>query len=319
MRSDRYPTRATGLSQDITLACMTHRQPVKSQWAVPFCGVKGTSAHIRLLVASLLFTICSTLSIPAISKEDTPKDLVGVGIQEKLGTIVDTNLEFTDYTGKQVNLGDYFSDDKPVLLTLNYYRCAMLCNLQLKALAKGLKALSLYPGRDFHIVTISIDPRETPKLAKDKRWNLLKEVDRGKQAEWDLLVGKKDNIEKIANSVGFNYKYIEEEDQYAHPAAIYFLSAESKGSAKLVRYLYGLDYPAKTLKFALIDAAQGKVGSTIDKIILSCFHFDATKGKYGPTAFGIMRIGATLTLILLLIFLGSFWRRESRNNKNSEL
>jgi len=267
----------------------------------------GTDRISPVLAIICLIVSCS---VPRVvrAKEAKPKDLIGIGIQEKLGTTINTDLSFTDYMGKQVNLNDYFKDDKPVLLTLNYYRCAMLCNLQLKALAKGLKALSLYPGRDFHIVTISIDPRETPQLAKDKRWNLLREMNRGKQAEWNLLVGIKNNIDAVANAVGFNYKYIEDDDQYAHPAAIYFLSPRKK----LVRYLYGLQYTAKQLKFSLIDAAQGTVGSTVDKIILSCFHFDATKGQYGPTAFGIMRIGALLTLFLLLIFLGRFWLREHR-------
>lgn len=245
--------------------------------------------------------------------EKLPKELKGVTVAERLGKKVDLDVPFVDHNGKKVRLSDYFKDGKPVILTLNYYRCKTLCSLQLNAVVAGLRDLGWKVGEKFRMVTISINPKEGPKLALDKRASYFGSLDQG-EVDWSFLVGKKVDIDRVANAVGFLYRYIAKTDEYAHPAAIYVLSPKGK----IARYLYGVRYPARQLKFALMDASAGKVGSTVDRILLSCFHYDPTDGQYGPFAFGIMRLGAVLTVIVLGSFLGFWWRRERRKAARAE-
>jgi protein SCO1/2 len=250
-------------------------------------------------------------AVPTVGNavEPTPPALNGVDITEQLGDRVDLGLTFTDHTGATVRLGDYFDDDKPVLLTLNYYECPMLCTLQLNALVEGLKELNL-DGDDFQIVTISIDPGESFFLANSKRTSYLNALDRS-DFRWSFLVGDEENIQQVAASVGFTYHYDAAQDNYAHAPAVYFLSPDGM----IVRYMYALDYPSQDMKFALMDASNGTIGSTIDRIILSCYHF--VDGVYSPFAFGIMRIGGVLTVIVLGGFLIVNWRREWRLSRRA--
>jgi len=245
----------------------------------------------------------------ALAEEQRPKQLQGVTVKEQLGKQLKLDIPFRDEQGRHVKLADYFRDGKPVLLTLNYYRCKMLCSLQLTAVMKGMRELSWTPGKEYRVVTISINPKEGPKLAQQKRQTYLKALGKG-DVDWHFLVGKKDNIDQVARGVGFVYRYIPKQDQYAHPAAIYFLSPDGKVS----RYLYGLEYPGRQLKFALVEASEGRVGSPVDRIILSCFHYDASVGRYGPFAFGIMRLAGVVTLVLLGLTLGLYWRHERRKS-----
>ena len=264
--------------------------------------------YFQSLVAVVLLL---TLTQTGFSKESTPKALEGVAISENLGKHIDLNLTFQSKEGQEVPLGNYFKAGKPVLLTLNYFQCEMLCNMQLMKLIEGMKNLDFVPGVDFQLLTVSIDPRNTPQMAGEKASVYLKELAKP-AAQWDMLVGKEENIRALAERVGFSYKYDKESDQYAHGAAIYFLSPEGK----LTRYLYGLEYPAQQLKFALMDASEGKVGSTLDKFVLSCFQYVNHDGKYTLFAFSMMRGGAVLTVSFLGIWIGAFWRREqSRRRK----
>ena len=271
---------------------------------------------IVVIIASLL-----AVQIPARAEERLPKQLKGITIGERLGKTLDLNLEFVDESGQRVRLAKYFNGEKPVLLTLNYYRCKTLCSLQLNAVVAGLTGLAWVPGDKFRVVTISIDPRDTPAVAKGKRDNYLRALGK-KGAEWHFLSmpggdPKADpaqvlgNAKKVADAVGFSYSYVKKEDQYAHPTAIYFISPKGKIS----RYLYGVSYAAQQIKFALVEASAGRVGSTIDKIILSCFHYDATVGQYGPFAFGIMRLGGALTALALGSVLTVLWRRDRSRQK----
>ncbi|GMV42726.1 MAG: photosynthetic protein synthase I [Myxococcales bacterium] len=258
--------------------------------------------------AGLQSALLATLALSAgqVRAEETlPRELEGVGVEERLGAMIDPDLPFTDHTGARVTLGKYLDDGIPVLLTLNYYRCKMLCNLQLNAVVEGLKGLEWKPGENFRIVTISIDPREGWELGRDKRASYLETLGRG-EVDWSFLVGRDEDVRTVARTVGFSYKYDQEQDQYAHTAAIFFLSPEGKVS----RYLYGVDYPSQSLKFALMEASEGRIGTTIDKVILSCFHYDSSIGAYGPFAFGIMRLGAALTATLLIGWLGVMFARD---------
>jgi protein SCO1 len=230
-----------------------------------------------------------------------------IAVDEMLGGHLDMDLEFVDHQGKQVRLGDYFDGKRPVLITLNYYRCATLCNLQLNALTRTLDGFDWTPGDQYRIVTVSIDPRENPELAAAKRDSHLEALDRG-EVDWNFLTGDALQIRMLAAQLGIGYAYDAEQDQYAHPAVLMFASPEGK----IARYLFGLEYNASDVKFALMEAADGRVGSTVDKIILSCFHYDATLGEYGPFAMGIMRLGGAFMVLIVGIPLMFVWRRESR-------
>lgn len=233
-----------------------------------------------------------------------------VDVDEHPGLDIDKHLAFTDHTGKQVTLGDYLDGKRPVLVTMNYYRCPVLCNVQLNELTEALRQLDWTAGDEhFRIVTVSIDPREDAELAGKKRAAHLAAMGRGDAVDWNFLTGDALNVRLLAAQLGIQYAYDPEQDQYAHPAVITFLSPEGK----IARYVYGLTVDPKDLKFGLIEASEGRVGSTLDRIILSCFHYDASLGRYGPFAFGLMRIAGAATVLLIGTALLVYWRRERRS------
>jgi protein SCO1/2 len=237
-----------------------------------------------------------------------------VAVDEMLGGQLDMDLRFTDHLGNAVRLGDYFDGDRPVLITLNYYRCPTLCNLQLNSLTRTLEQFAesrdWTPGAQYRIVTVSIDPREGPELAAQKRSTHLQAlgVDPESDYDWNFLTGDALQIRMLAASLGIGYAYDAEQDQYAHPAVLMFASPEGK----VARYLYGLEYQAGDVRFALMEAAEGRVGSPVEKLILSCFHYDASLGEYGPFAMGIMRLGGVAMILIVGIPMGLVWRHERR-------
>ena len=237
-----------------------------------------------------------------------------VDVDEHLGNDIDASLAFVDHTGKAVKLGDFFDGKRPVLLTMNYFRCPVLCNVQLNELTEALRVFDWTPGDEhFRIVTVSIDPREQPILASSKRNSHLKALGRGDDVDWAFLTGDALSIRLLAAQLGIQYAYDPEQDQYAHPAVVVFASPEGK----IVRYIYGLSYKQNDLKFGLIEASEGRVGSTLDRIILSCFHYDATLGRYGPFAFGLMRVAGALTVLLIGTAV-LFYRRQERRQERRQ-
>jgi protein SCO1/2 len=246
---------------------------------------------------------------PAGANQVLAPAMHGIDVDEHPGLDLDRGLRFRDHTGKDVTLGDFLDGKRPVLLTMNYYRCPVLCNVQLNELTESLRQFDWTPGDEhFRIVTVSIDPRETPELAAQKRASHLEALGRGDDVDWAFLTGDALNVRLLAAQIGMSYTYDPEQDQYAHPAVITFLSPEGK----VARYVYGLSYATNDLKFGLMEASEGRVGSTLDRIILSCFHYDASLGRYGPFAFGLMRIAGFLTVLLIGTALLLFWRRERR-------
>jgi protein SCO1/2 len=265
---------------------------------------------------ALTLVLMATLALaarPAHAAEPLPPQLADVAIAEHLDRQVDLDAAFVDHRGHRVRLRDYLKPDKPLLLTLNYYRCPMLCNLQLNALARALRELGWLAGREFELLTISINPREGWQLAQAKRASYLRLL-RRPGAEWHFLVGEQRSIDAVANAVGFRFRWLPEQQLYAHPAAIFFLSPQGR----VARYLYGLDYAPRPIKLALIEAAAGRVGSTIDRLVLSCFHYDPKTGRYTPFAVGIMRLAGLATALLLGATLLALWRRERRAAAASE-
>jgi protein SCO1/2 len=269
-----------------------------------------------LRVARVVALIVLAVAMPASAqrREPLPKDLEGVGITEHPGVKLPLDLEFTDENGTPVRLGEYFSGDRPVILTLGYYRCPMLCSLVLNSLVDGLRDLPWTPGREFEIVTVSIDPTETSTLARLKKQNYLEEYARpGAAAGWHFLTGREENIRKLADAVGFGYRYVPERGQYAHAAVIFVATPDGR----MARYLYGVVYQPKTVRLALTEAGEGRVGTTADQLLLYCFHYDAQEGRYVVAASNIMRFGGATTALIVGLWLAVSWRRGA-NRKSLE-
>jgi protein SCO1/2 len=264
------------------------------------------TGSVRVAWAAALVLLVVALPASAQRQEPLPKDLEGVGITAHLGAKLPLDLEFTDENGAPVRLGQYFSGDRPVILTLGYYRCPMLCTLVLNSLVDGLRDLPWTPGREFEVVTVSIDPTETPTLARLKKQNYLEEYARpGAAGGWHFLTGREENIRKLADAVGFGYRYVPERGQYAHAAAIFVVTPDGR----LAKVLYGVVYQPKTVRLALTEAGEGKVGTTADQLLLYCFHYDAQEGRYVLAATNIMRFGGATTALVVGLWLAVSWRR----------
>jgi protein SCO1/2 len=249
---------------------------------------------------------------PAQLANQVPPQLEEVGIEEHLDAKLPLDLEFRDESGKVVTLGDYFDGVKPVILTLNYYKCPMLCGLQLNGLLDGLMELDWTPGQEFELVTVSINPLETPALAAEKKQNYLRRYGRPSAASgWHFLTGREPEIRQLASTLGFGYTLDRETGEYAHAAAIFVSTPEGR----VARYLYGIEYPPKRLRLALLEASEGEIGSTLDQLILYCFHYDPSSRRYSPVAMNIMRLGAGATAVVLGLTLGGFWVRDLRRRK----
>ena len=265
-----------------------------------------------LAALSAVGLLCASSTLHAERKEAAPKELEGVGIDEKLGAQLPLERVFTDSDGQPRTLGSVLEGDKPVILTLNYSNCPMLCNLQLDGFVGGLRGLDWSAGDEFRVVTISIDPKESTERAKATKEKYLKQYGRaGTEAGWTFLTGSEESIRAVANTVGFKYQYVEERQEYAHTAALVVLSPGGAVS----RYLYGVLYEPRDMRMALVEASRGKVGSAVDRILLYCFHSDATAGRYAPVAANIMRLGGAFTVVLLAGVLGGFWMREAKKQR----
>jgi protein SCO1/2 len=246
-------------------------------------------------------------------RENVP-ELEKIKVTEHLGNKIPLDLTFTDETGKSVKLAEYFGKGKPVILTLAYYECPMLCSLILNGLTNGVRKLALVPSEDFQMVTISIDPKETYTLAAAKKSRYVDALNRQGAAEgWAFLTGAESQSKALADAVGFGYYYDKDRKEYAHPAVSYVLTSDGKIS----RYLYGIEFKEKDLRLALLEAADGKIGTTMDKVLLYCYHYDSKARGYVVFAGNVMRIGGLLTLVVLVVILTSLWTKERIRPKNS--
>jgi len=235
-------------------------------------------------------------------------DLRKIDVIEHLGESIPLNLEFINDEGRAVSLEDYFHQGKPVLLTLAYFRCPMLCGLVLKGLTKGVSELDFLPGEQFQMVTVSINPEETHVLAAAKKKNLLEAINKPvKKSSWVFLTDSTGNAKKLADALGFEYYYIEERNEYAHPAVSFVLTEDGIIS----RYLYGIEYKEADLRLSLLEASQGEIGTTLDRIVLYCFHYDPDAGGYVIFAGNLMRIGGVITVLIIGTVLVVLWRKES--------
>jgi len=225
------------------------------------------------------------------------------------------DLGFEDENGKPATLKDYFDGSVPVILTMNYSNCPMLCSLQLNALVDGLKKVDWTIGKEYRIVTVSFDPTETAELAHRTKSRYLAQYGRpGSEGGWHFLHGSEGNVQAMAKALGITYHYNEARKEYVHPATVVLTTP----NGKIDRYLYGLDYPQKTLHLSLVESSEGKIGTTVDQLILFCFHYDANEGRYAPVARNIMRAGGGATVFLLAGFLTVLSKRDKKRKNESE-
>lgn len=255
----------------------------------------------------VLFAALAVAAAPVraqLPAHETPRELEGVGIDEKLGQRIDLSLQFIGEDGSPHALREYFSSGKPVILNLVYYSCPMLCTLVLNGQTEALRQIPQTAGKDFEIVTVSIDPTDNYKLAQSKRAAYLESYERSREG-WHFLADYQNNVARLADQVGFRYRWDERTRQYAHAAAIMVLSPEGMVS----RYLYGVRFKPFDVRLALAEAASGKTGIS-DRILLYCFHYDPAARSYTLVAMNIMRGGGVLALLLLGFALFRLWRRE---------
>ena len=237
--------------------------------------------------------------------------LADVRIDQKLNQQVPLDLTFQDESGRTVPLGTYFGK-KPVILTLVYYQCPMLCTQVLNGMTSTLKTLTFDAGKDFEVVAVSIDPRETPQMAAEKKAVYLKEYNRpGDDQGWHFLVGNQQNISALADAVGFRYAWDARTQQYAHATAIMVLTP----GGKLAQYFYGIEYSPRDVRFGLVQASQGRIGTLVDSVLLYCYHYDPTAGKYGLVVTRALQLGAGATLLILGGFLIIMFKEDIKKPK----
>jgi protein SCO1/2 len=244
-----------------------------------------------------------------------PRILNQVGIEQKLDSQVPLDLPFKDETGKSIMLGDYFKE-KPVILVLAYYECPMLCTEVLNGVARTLRPISFDMGKEYEVVTVSINPKETPELAAKKKANYVKRYGRpGTEGGWHFLTGEQSSIDRLAKAVGFNYVYDTNSAQYAHAGGIMVLTP----GGRLSRYFYGVEYAPDDVRLGLVEASEGKIGTAVDKVLLLCFHYDPTTGRYGVAILTAIRIAGIAVLLGLGIFVYRAIRRDRRKKLGAEL
>lgn len=276
-------------------------------------GVPRRRARTRALVSAFaLFAPVLALAAAAHAQLSDPTQNIGVrpdllkdvGIDQKLNDSIPLGLTFRDEEGKPVELRQFFGHG-PVILTLVYYNCPMLCTQVLNALNRSLKEISLDVGKQFTVITLSIDPTERPVLAAAKHELYTGTYGRPGGAEgWHFLTGDEANIKPLAAAVGFRYAYDPDSHQFAHASGIFVLTPEGK----LSRYFYGIQYPPRDLRLGLVEASAGKIGSPVDQLLLFCYHYDPHTGKYGLLISRIVRAAGLLT-VLAIAFLVLILRR----------
>lgn len=267
-----------------------------------------TRRHLGWTGFLLIGLLCLGAESAQAQRSNQPREeLKGVEINRQLGTSVPTDLSFQNAKGETVTLGKYFDGATPVILNLVYHDCPMLCGLMLDGFTKSLKSLEWTPGQQFRVLTVSFNHREGPNIAQQKRKTYLKRLDRPGAADgWHFLTGDKETIRSLTNTVGFNFQWVPEKKEYAHPTTQIFLS----GDGVVTRYIYGIELPASDVRKALVEASNGNVGNAIDQAAMYCFQFDPNKNTYTADAFNIMKIGSVFTVLVLGGVLFVFWRRE---------
>jgi protein SCO1/2 len=281
--------------------------------AVSRAGSKSWGWAAILLIAALsgsAFGQGMTQGIMSPPANMRPPGLKHVGIEQHLNEQIPPDLTFRDETGKAVRLGDYFGK-KPIILNLVYYQCPMLCGEVLSGLESALRVLKFDVGKEFDVLTVSFNPKETPEMATAKKAEFLKRYGRPGAADgWHFLTGPQPSIDALTSAAGFQYEYDAKTDQYAHATAIMVLTPEGK----IAQYYYGVEFAPKDLRLGLIQASQNKIGNLVDEVLLYCYHYDPDAGKYGAIVSRILKLAAGATILMLGTFLIVMFRIGSIAN-----
>ncbi len=289
---------------------MTH-DAKKHALQSPARGLRDRRGKIELVaLVGIVALFASLAARPALAQKTTPLTdvLKEVGIDQKLGEQVPLDLEFVDELGQNVRLGDYFGK-RPVVLTMVYFRCPMLCTQVLNGFLKTSAGVPQTIGRDYDVVTVSFDDREGPKLAAEKKASYVSKYHRaGADQGWHFLTGSKESIARLADAVGFRYKYEPRNDQFAHASGIMVLTPGGKVS----RYFFGIEYPPRDMRLGLVESSEGKIGSPIERILLLCYQYDPMTGKYGLVISRGLKAAGLLTLGVLGVFMFFSFRKEMR-------
>jgi len=276
------------------------------------------SSKTRIALAALLMAACASVpawsqAAPKIQPGDVvpnqkPSILDQVGIDQRLDQQVPLNLVFNDETGQAVELQQYFGA-KPVILMLVYYQCPMLCTQVLNGFTGAMNGIVKFNiGREFNVVTVSIDPRDKAEDAAAAKKRYLQRYRRAGAAQgWHFLTGKKDQIDALAQAVGFRYAWDPEVQQFAHASGIMLLTP----AGHVAQYYYGIEYAPRDIQLGLVEASKGKIGSVADQVLLYCFHYDPRQGRYGAAIFNILRLSALVTILALGGFMLIMFRRDS--------
>ena len=276
------------------------------------------SSTIRNAFVAILLAACASVAAwsqaaPKLQPGDSvsnqkPSILDQVGLDQRLNQQVPLNLAFNDENGQAVQLQQYFGS-KPVILMLVYYQCPMLCTQVLNGFTGAMNGIVRFNiGREFNVITVSIDPRDTPQDAAATKKRYLQRYRRAGAAEgWHFLTGKKDQIDALAQAVGFRYAWDPEIQQYAHARGIMVLTP----SGLVAQYYYGIEYAPRDIQLGLIEASKGKIGTIVDQVLLYCYHYDPRQGKYGAAVFNVLRLSALATVMVLGGFMLIMFRRDS--------
>jgi protein SCO1/2 len=265
--------------------------------------------YLSLVLVLVLLVTGSALAYPEAPDyvSSNSQLLQKAGVDQKLNNLVPLDTTFRDSTGATVKLGQYFQPGKPVILSLVYYSCNMLCPMTLDGITKSLKELNTTAGKDFNVVFVSFNPKETPEIAAAKKLEYTTEYNRpGTEAGWHFLTGDEVNINRLADAVGFRYFFDMRTQQYGHASAIMLLTPDGHVS----RYFYGLEYAPEDLRLGLVEASHGKIGSLADAILLLCCRYDPTTGKYGLMVTRMLSIGGGATILAVGSMIGFFVIRD---------
>jgi protein SCO1 len=290
-----------------------HEAPLREPALLPFVFLHVLFGLLNLCYCLLLIAIFATVAVaePSAPTPGRPSPFVGIGIDQQLNQPIPLDTLFRDEQGNLVPLGKFFHT-RPVLLVPMYYQCPMLCSQVLSAMVAGLRPLSIAPGKDFDIVSISFNPADTSADAvKNREFYSHRYSTRRGTAGWHFLTGSDDSIHAVMNALGYHYRYDPVTKTFVHASGIMVLTPDGR----IARYLYGVDYEPKDLELGLVEASRGKVGSIADQILLFCYHYDASTGKYTATVLNVLRLGAALTVLILVIILGLFFRFDLRRHR----
>lgn len=278
----------------------------RARGALPAAALLLTWSALLPLPAHAFPTGTSKAQVAAAANGTPPTALQAVQVVEELNAQVPLDVELVNEQGRRVTMGEVLSGGRPTLLSLVYYECPALCSLVLNGLTKSLRDVGKTLGTDYQLVTVSIDPKDTPEKSLKRRRQQLQALGAPESAPWSFLTGDATQVRRVADAVGFRYAYDETSGQYAHPAVVIALTPAGKVS----RYVYGVDFPPRDLGLALLEAGEGRVGTTLERVVLSCFQYDPAIKRYNFYILGFLRIVGALMVGALGVLMVLSWRRD---------